>query len=338
MEKNIKGQEALVSVIIPVYNVEKYLELCLRSVINQTYSNLEILLIDDGSTDNSGKLCDSLKELDKRISVYHKENGGLSDARNYGMERATGDFYAFIDSDDVLHKDFFNILLRVQKQKNADIVSTDMAFFYDHNELEYLYKLNVDYTFNIYNGNNILKEYYRPSNGKRNIYHGLCMKIYKKELFDDLKFVKGRLHEDLFITYKLLEKSETFVYIDAPYYFYYQNNGNSISKNYGVKNFCDEYDACMEMVGYFDGNDNIREELYRFIIINLLDIVEKIQGNSDKSEVKRINKEIKLWINDNVWKVSGYSKIKKVSIVLSAGSTKLYTLLKKIRGVMNRNE
>lgn len=338
MEENNKEREALISVIIPVYNVEKYLELCLQSVIKQTYSNLEILLIDDGSTDSSGKLCDRLKELDKRISVYHKQNGGLSDARNYGMERAKGDFYAFIDSDDVLHKDFFSILLKVQKQENADIVSTDMALFYDHNELEHLYKLNVDYTYNIYKGNNILKEYYLPSTGKINIYHGLCMKIYKKELFDDLKFIKGRLHEDLFITYRLLEKSKAFVYIDAPYYFYYQNNGNSISKNYGIKNFRDEYEACLEMLDYFEYCDDIREELYRFIIIHYLDIVERIQGNSDKDEVKRIKNEIRSWINDNVWRVSGYSKIKKISIVLSAGSTRLYTLLKKIRGVMNRNE
>ncbi len=96
----------VVSVIIPIYNVEKYIVKCVQSVINQSYKQLEILLIDDGSTDSSGEICDTLLVEDSRIKVFHKENGGLSSARNYGIEQATGDYITFIDSDDYVHINF----------------------------------------------------------------------------------------------------------------------------------------------------------------------------------------------------------------------------------------
>ena len=92
--------EPKISIIVPVYNVEQYLERCVESLMNQSYKNIEILLINDGSTDNSGKLCDEIAKRDSRITVYHKENGGLSDARNYGVDKATADFVGFVDSDD----------------------------------------------------------------------------------------------------------------------------------------------------------------------------------------------------------------------------------------------
>ena len=97
----------LISIIIPVYNVEKYLERCVKSVINQTYKNLEIILVDDGAKDNSGKMCDELSKLDSRIKVIHKENGGLSDARNFGLKIATGDYIGFVDSDDYIADDMY---------------------------------------------------------------------------------------------------------------------------------------------------------------------------------------------------------------------------------------
>ena len=99
-----------ISVIIPVYNVEKYLDKCIMSVINQSYKNLEIIIVDDGSTDNSRVLCDKYAKIDNRIKVFHKKNGGLSDARNFGLKHATGEFIAFLDSDDWVDKDLYKIL------------------------------------------------------------------------------------------------------------------------------------------------------------------------------------------------------------------------------------
>ena len=103
--------EPKISIIVPVYNVEQYLERCVESLMNQSYKNIEILLINDGSTDNSGKLCDEIAKRDSRIAVYHKENGGLSDARNYGVDKATADFVGFVDSDDYVDEDMYEVLL-----------------------------------------------------------------------------------------------------------------------------------------------------------------------------------------------------------------------------------
>ena len=116
----------LISIVVPVYNVEKYIEKCVNSITNQVYNNLEIILVNDGSTDNSGKLCDSLSKLDDRIKVYHKENGGLSDARNYGVERANGKYIGFVDSDDFIDSDMYKTLYDVIKRENADVAECNM--------------------------------------------------------------------------------------------------------------------------------------------------------------------------------------------------------------------
>ena len=119
----------LVSVIVPIYKVEKYLGKCVDSIINQTYKNLEIILVDDGSPDNSGKICDEYAKKDNRIKVIHKENGGLSSARNAGLDVATGEFIAFVDSDDRIHLDFVEKLYRAIKEENADIASCYVESF-----------------------------------------------------------------------------------------------------------------------------------------------------------------------------------------------------------------
>ena len=120
----------LISIIVPVYNVEKYLKKCVDSIVNQTYKNLEIILVDDGATDNSGKICDELVELDNRIKVYHKKNGGLSDARNYGVERATGDYIGFVDSDDYIDAEMYEKLYEAIKKENVDVAECNLKIVY----------------------------------------------------------------------------------------------------------------------------------------------------------------------------------------------------------------
>ncbi len=113
--------EELISIIVPVYNVEQYLEKCVKSIIRQTYKNIEIILIDDGATDSSGKICDKLKLKDNRIKVIHKENGGLSDARNAGLKVAKGEYIGFVDSDDYIKEDMFETLYNLNKKYNSEI-------------------------------------------------------------------------------------------------------------------------------------------------------------------------------------------------------------------------
>lgn len=119
----------MLSVIVPVYNVEKYLARCIDSILKQSYSDLEIILVDDGSTDNSGKICDQYREIDDRIVVIHKQNGGLSDARNVGMKKANGQYLAFVDSDDFIHPRMYEILMNLLLDYKADMVISNFAYY-----------------------------------------------------------------------------------------------------------------------------------------------------------------------------------------------------------------
>lgn len=323
--------EKLISVIVPVYNVKAYLKTCLNSILNQTYNNLEILLIDDGSTDGSEKLCDEFKHLDKRISVYHKKNGGLSDARNYGIDRSNGAFYAFIDSDDALHKDFFLELMKAQVNSDADIVACNITLFHKQSELPELFKLFHNTKQQVYSREDALKEYFSPS-GDRIIHHGLCMKIYKKELFQKLRFIKGKLHEDLYITFMLLDASRKVVYIDCSYYFYFQSNTDSICKNYGIKNFLDESEAYEEMYYYFAKQNQVTDELVHFLIIQYLLMLEKGYGIRNVPEIQATSSKIKKWITSNVKRCAYFGIAKKILIQLSLKDIRIYSVLKKVRG------
>ena len=127
----------LISIIVPVYNVEQYLEKCVCSIINQTYKNLEIILVDDGATDSSGNMCDELAKSDNRIKVYHKENGGLSDARNYGVERATGEYIGFVDSDDYIDSEMYEKLYEAIKKEDVDVAECNFRFIYSNRITNY---------------------------------------------------------------------------------------------------------------------------------------------------------------------------------------------------------
>ena len=329
--------EPLVSVIVPIYNVEKYLETCIDSILMQNYKNLEVLLIDDGSTDNSGKYCDEIQKKDCRITVYHKENGGLSDARNYGIEKANGDFFAFIDSDDVLHKDFIFQLMKAQRETNAEIVACDMSLFYDKAELEQLFKLKCQAHRTLFTGSEILKEYFYPEGerngqGKRILYHGLCMKIYRRELFNKYRFEKNKLHEDVYITHLLLRECRKVVYIDCPYYFYYQNNSGSICNNFGVKNFIDEADAYRQIYEIYKNNNGIIEEVMHFLISQYLLLLEKGYNIKDKSKIMCSYKQIKYWILKNVGKCSYYRFPKRVLVYISVYNIRIYSFMRKMSG------
>ncbi len=313
------------SVIVPVYNVENQLKYCINSILEQSFKDYEILLIDDGSKDGSSKLCDEFDAEYSFIHSYHKPNGGLSDARNFGMKIAKGKFYLFIDSDDVIDSDFCQILYDAHQKYNADIVSTGILAFHGYDELEQLQNKEYDYSEKVLQGKEILKEYYAP-NEKTYINHGLCMKSYKSELFEQLQFEKGRLHEDLFITYKLLDRSNTLVYVDLPYYYYYQNP-ESITHNYKEKNYRDEVDALLAMIDYFKNRQDIGAELTLFVLNHyfyLMMRAMKLSNNLDKTkETKRVAK----WLCANIWRCKGKKVIKKVVYFFAVKQPMIYLKL-----------
>ena len=241
-------EKALISIIIPVYKVEKYLEKCIQSVINQTYENLQIILVDDGSPDNCGKICDEYAKKDHRIEVIHKSNGGLSDARNKGLEIAKGEYIGFVDSDDYIEADMYEVLYNLLKQYNADV---SICNFYTVSQGKIAIK-NADNGINEYNRIEILKEILSD----RNIQSYAWNKLYKKELFDEIKYPIGKKYEDIGTTFYLLEKCNKVVVTGKSEY-YYINRQDSIVNNVTESTITDYIELIMQRYDYIE--ENIKE-------------------------------------------------------------------------------
>ena len=241
-------EKALISLIIPVYKVEKYLEKCIQSVINQTYENLQIILVDDGSPDNCGKICDEYAKKDHRIEVIHKSNGGLSDARNKGLEIAKGEYIGFVDSDDYIEADMYEVLYNLLKQYNADV---SICNFYTVSQGKISIK-NADNGINEYNRIEILKEILLD----KNIQSYAWNKLYKKELFDEIKYPIGKKYEDIGTTFYLLEKCNKVVVTGKSEY-YYINRQDSIVNNVTETTITDYIELIMQRYDYIE--ENIKE-------------------------------------------------------------------------------
>ena len=216
-----------ISVIIPVYNVEKYLKRCLDSVINQTYKNLEVILVDDGSTDNSGKICDEYAEKDKRIIVIHKNNGGLSDARNKGLDICTGNYISFIDSDDWIEKNFYEFA--IDNLDKADLLIFDYYLTTDKKKKFVKCLTKACYL--------TVEECLRELS-KANIQSYAWNKLYKKELFAFIRFPKGINYEDQAIMHLIVDKCSKIKYFNKAFYNYFQNQ-KSITHTINYKNYKD---------------------------------------------------------------------------------------------------
>jgi len=203
----------LISIIVPVYNVEQYLQRCLESIINQTYKNLEIILVDDGSPDNCPQICDDYAAKDNRIMVIHKKNGGLSDARNAGLDICKGKFISFVDSDDWIDTNYIKTLFDLLTETKTDIAIGN--FFKTDGS-----KKNPTFP--------IQHRTLKPTEaiicctrGNTPAFAISCSKLYKKELFDNLRFPVGKYHEDEFTTYLLFYKSTSVAYTSQVLYYYY---------------------------------------------------------------------------------------------------------------------
>lgn len=216
----------LVSVIIPIYNVEQYLNQCVQSVVEQTYKNLEIILVDDGSPDQCGKMCDAYAKNDQRIKVIHKENGGLSEARNIGIDSATGEYIAFIDSDDFVMPDMIERLLDILLVTHADISQCRFVRCNDEGEIKeeiYPGDKTADTVFTA----DRMAAYLRDET----IDTMACGKLYDSALFKKIRYPVGKLHEDVFTTYKLIHASHAVAVTDYIGYVYRINkNGIVLSQ------------------------------------------------------------------------------------------------------------
>ena len=223
-----------VSVIVPVYNVNQYLEECVNSIIAQSYRNIEIILVDDGSTDDSSKMCDSFKKIDDRIIVIHKKNGGLSDARNAGLEIMTGDYVTFVDSDDYLSKESIALLIKAVDINSSDMVFTKDGCRFSDNEIVKLSENIGDVNSpKLYSKKEILNYlFYQRTN-----IMGAPGKLYKSFLFKEqnIRFPYGVYYEDLATTYRLVLKSNHVTMIDEKLYAYRMRSDGIIHQNFSEK-------------------------------------------------------------------------------------------------------
>lgn len=216
-----------ISVIVPVYNVEDYLQECIDSILGQTYKNLEIILVDDGSTDNSSKICDIYEKKDNRIKVIHKENGGVSSSRNEGLKHVTGDYIGFVDSDDFIDNRMYEKLYNKIKEYDADIIKCNFVSVKEGHMLE----TKSTGKSKLYNREEAMLNYMKePYKYNKHFKVVLWDALYKKELFDNVEFPNGLLYEDGYVTPKVILKSRRLVHLDESLYYYRTNNQGIMSK------------------------------------------------------------------------------------------------------------
>ncbi len=276
----------MISIIVPVYNVEGYLDRCIKSIVSQTFTELEIILVDDGSPDASGAMCDEWARKDERIRVFHKKNGGLSDARNCGLDMASGEYVAFIDSDDWIDKDMMEVLYNAIQKYDADIAECSWRCIYkDRIEEE------TENTGEYITGNNIFAlrgeiqwKYFKSI---------ACNKLYKKELFRNVRFPVGKLHEDEYTTHLVFYNARRLVYIDCSKYNYDRTREESITAKFCEKNL-DVIDALQSRLDFFyeKGLVEIQQEMENLYFNILLDRLYKCYVNKIYTErVKRLIQE-----------------------------------------------
>lgn len=214
------------SVIVPVYKVEKYIHKCVDSILNQTFSDFELILVDDGSPDNCGRICDEYAAKDSRVRVIHKKNGGLSDARNFGIDAAQGEVLGFVDSDDDIDSNMYKSMIEYMDKHNLDVVCAD--------------------TYVIKNG----KKKFRPRYAEDKIFdapdgviaildgtldNAAWNKIYKRNVIGEVRYPEGRIYEDVATTYKFVYAAQRVGYMCRPFYNYYKRKGSIVASSFNSK-------------------------------------------------------------------------------------------------------
>lgn len=226
----IKKEQILVSIIIPVYKVEEYLSRCIESVTRQTYSNIEVILVDDGSPDNCPQLCDELAKKDSRIEVVHKKNGGLSTARNAGLDVAKGDFICFVDSDDWICHDALEYSVGLAQMHSADMVETGI-----YCTEKFVTEIPVSEKVSILSGKSILQDYmFSTTKGAG---YSVCKCMFSSKVLQNLRFRVGFNNEDIDFKYKALTRCETIVKSNKITYFYFQGNESITTGGFRKKDY-----------------------------------------------------------------------------------------------------
>ena len=255
----MKELEPKISVIVPAFNTEKYLRRCVDSILQQSYENIEIILVDDGSTDCSGMICDNYQKRDSRIRVIHKENGGLSDARNYGLNIASGEYVGFVDSDDWIDKDYYRTLVSIAIKSNADIVSG--KYFRTKKEK----RIGINRSRNQKKIGDFARAEYLKSAIKGGVTYVPCWsKLYKIDAIGKIRFKKGKLYEDLMFNWDVISDDTLCVFCDYRGYFYFINQDSITGTKFSDKMYDLYYAADYMRNNYFGNNLKIQDLLQKY--------------------------------------------------------------------------
>lgn len=315
----------LISVIVPIYKVEKYLPKCVESILNQTYTNLEIILVDDGSPDNCGNICEEYAKKDARIKVIHKVNGGLSDARNAGIEIASGEYLGFVDSDDFIHPKMYESLYNAIIENGAEVSICTFQNVAEDENIEYCDASNLEW--------NILKsetdKFYYSFDEKTSVTAVVAWnKLYKKELFSGIRYPYGKIHEDEFTTYKLLEKADKIACTQYPFYYYLQRAGSIMNNGFDKRSLyrLDAYKERLELyqsTGRYDWYESIMF-LYKYFLVEWSVLIL----SQDKEKMEWL-KPYKKYYNQQIFKYILKLPRRKKSYLFYALFSKIY--LKRIK-------
>lgn len=235
-----------ISVIVPVYNVEKYIKRCVESILNQTFKDYELILIDDGSTDQSGKICDQFVTKYTNVRCYHKRNGGLSDARNYGIEKSKSEYITFIDSDDYVSSQYLECLYKACVSTNSKIsVCLSKNVYSLNNDENCFFNLDDKGKIEVYSGNELIEYALKGEKGSLSAWG----KLYDTSFFENKRFPVGCLYEDMKVIYEIFLQCDIISFVNSPLYFYFQRPDSIVHSKmsdahlYGIESCIEIYES-----------------------------------------------------------------------------------------------
>lgn len=312
-----------ISIIVPIYNVEKYLNRCIKSILNQEFKDFELILVDDGSQDNCSKICDEYSLIDNRVKVIHKTNGGLSSARNAGLEIAKGYYIGFVDSDDWISKDMYKVLYELCVKYDCDIAECCYKKVYDEGNIK---EIKSGYDIKMLSNLEVLEEMYKDSFAGSTVSWN---KLYKNELFKNIKFPEGKLNEDQFTTYKLYYKSKNIVAINRCMYYYYQSNESITRSKFSIKRL-DAIEALQDTRNFYKENklnDLIlwHDTLYAFILIKYYFIL--LEEGKQHNELRKKIRSYYRKLNRDFIKNPYINKKSKYLLEIFNISPKIYSII-----------
>ncbi|WP_302434788.1 glycosyltransferase family 2 protein [Roseburia inulinivorans] len=286
-------EDELISVVVPVYHVETYIERCVESLLQQTYSNLEIILVDDGGDDRCPQICDEYAKKDARIKVIHKKNGGLSDARNAGMRAASGKYLAYIDSDDYIQPDTYEKMIYALKKENADIAVCNYEAVTDQGQSITEKNQKMDIKDRTYSSQEAISNLCGPN------YHYWVTawnRLYKIKIAREISFPVGKIHEDEFTAHLFYDKAEKIVGISEPLYKYVIRENSIMTKKYSVKNLVyveavnNRIEYCME-----HGLEEVGQAFLRWMSRYLMNVYDKLDIK-DKEVRQTYDKYVEMYL------------------------------------------